>query len=242
MFNRLGDSFNQMVDELQRNDQQRRNLTADIAHELRTPIHVIQGNLEGIIDGVYQPDEETIHQLLDETNRLSRLVEDLHTLSLAEGGELPLSLETVHLAEIFEDVVTSFSGQAASAGITLRADASPKLTVHADPGRLVQVLSNLVVNALRHTPEGGIISLDAVPIEGGLRITVTDTGVGIPPENLPYIFDRLWRGDRSRAREDHTSGYGLGLPIARQLVRAHGGELTAQSEIGKGSTFTIELL
>ena len=194
MFNRLADSFNQMVGELERNDQQRRNLTADIAHELRTPIHVIQGNLEGIIDGVYQPDEDTIHQLLDETHRLSRLVEDLHTLSLAEGGELPLSLETVRVAEIFEDVVTSFSGQAASAGVELDANAPPSLTVSVDPGRLVQVLSNLVVNALRHTSEGGTLRLEAAATESGTRITVADTGAGIPPENLPFIFDRLWRG------------------------------------------------
>ena len=240
-FGRLAISFNHMVEELERSDQQRRNLTADVAHELRTPLHIIQGNLEGILDGVYEPTQEHLNATLDETRLLSRLVEDLRTLSLAEAGQLPLHLETVDVSELLADVCTSFSGQTEAAGIELRAEstASP-LRVTADFSRLDQVLSNLMSNAIRHTPPGGTILLHAAPIEGGVRIAVQDTGEGIPPEDLPYIFDRFWRGDRARTRGS-GAGSGLGLAIARQLVRAHGGRIAVESAVGEGTTFTLEL-
>jgi two-component system sensor histidine kinase BaeS len=240
-FGRLAASFNHMVEELERSDRQRRNLTADVAHELRTPLHVIQGNLEGILDGVYEPTEEHLNATLDEARLLARLVEDLRTLSLAEAGQLPLHLEAVDVGELLADVRTSFSGQAEAAGIEVRIemDASP-LAVTADVGRIDQVLGNLMSNAIRHTPPGGTILLRAAPIEGGVRISVRDTGEGIPPDDLPYIFDRFWRGDRARTRGSGT-GSGLGLAIARQLVRAHGGRIGVESVWGRGTTFTLEL-
>ncbi|HMS00165.1 MAG TPA: HAMP domain-containing sensor histidine kinase [Anaerolineales bacterium] len=243
MFSDLIKRFNKMVGELERAEQQRRNLTADIAHELRTPLHIIQGNLEGIVDGVYQPTPEHLNNTLDETRLLTRLVNDLQTLSLAETGQLPLHPTRFLLADLIADLTSSFSAQAASLGIDLQSHiADPKQELSADYDRLNQVLSNLISNALRHTPQGGKISIEVESIEGNanyqLRITIRDTGSGISPDNLPFIFDRFWRGDRSRSERTHS---GLGLAIAKQLIHAHGGTIEAQSESGKGTTFIIEL-
>ncbi|KAA3643202.1 MAG: HAMP domain-containing protein [Chloroflexi bacterium] len=234
---RLSKSFNKMVEELQQADEQRRNLTADVAHELRTPLHVIQGNLEGILDGVYEADETTVRGLLDETQTLSRLVEDLGTLSLAEAGELHLSLETVKVNELLQDLATSFSGQAESAGVELKVEIEEDASIEVDAGRLDQVLSNLMINALRHTAEGGSITLQAAKENGAVMLEVVDTGEGIPEEELPYIFNRFWRGDKSRGGE----GHGLGLAIARQLVLAHGGAIEVESELGVGTRFRVVL-
>ena len=244
-FQRLAISFNRMTAELARADQQRRNLTADVAHELRNPLHIIQGNLEGILDGVYEPTDEHVAATLDETRALARLVEDLRTLSLAEAGQLPMTWEAVDVADLLADVETSFEGQAEAAGITLSVSSAPGLTLIGDAGRLDQVLSNLVVNALRHTPAGGAITLRAEPIgladgRGGTRIIVADTGAGIPAEDLPFVFDRFWRGDRARTRSE-GAGSGLGLAIARQLVHAHGGHISVESTPGRGATFTLDL-
>jgi len=242
-FGRLARSFNRMTEELERADQQRRNLTADVAHELRTPLHIIQGNLEGILDGVYEPTTEHINATLDETRTLARLVDDLRTLSLAEAGQLPLTWEPIDVAELLADVSTSFSGQAEAAGIDLRVETEgdpSDLTVSGDVGRLDQVLSNLLANALRYTPAGGVVALQAQPTDSGVRIVVRDTGEGILPENLPYIFDRFWRGDRSRSHAGRA-GSGLGLAIARQLVQAHDGRISVESKPEQGTAFTIEL-
>ncbi len=258
-FGRLAESFNRMTEELERADQRRRNLTADVAHELRTPLHIIQGNLEGILDDVYAPSTEHIGATLEETRMLARLVDDLRTLSLAEAGQLPLNREPVDVIELLADVSTSFSGQAEAAGIDLRVETEGNLsalTIIGDVGRLDQVLSNLMANALRHTPAGGVITLRAEPalstvegpvlstVEGpvhdGVRIIVRDTGEGIPAEDLPYVFDRFWRGDPSRSHAS-GAGSGLGLAIARQLVQAHGGWIGVESGVGQGTTFTIEL-
>lgn len=240
---RLAEAFNHMTGELQRADQQRRNLTADVAHELRTPLHVIQGNLEGILDGVYVPTPDHINATLSETRALARLVDDLQTLSLAEAGRLPLAHEPVDVAELLADVATSFSGQAEAAGIGLAAQVNDAagLVVVGDWGRLDQVLSNLVANALRHTGSGGAIALSATagaPSE--VRITVADSGEGIAAEDLPYVFDRFWRGDPARTRGPDT-GSGLGLAIAQQLVQAQGGRIAVTSEVGRGTTFTLDL-
>lgn len=244
-FRQLARSFNRMTEELARTDQQRRNLTADVAHELRTPLHIIQGNLEGVLDGVYQPTKEHIEATLEETRLLARLVDDLRTLSLAESGQLPLVHELVAVPDLLADVATSFSGQAEAAGVTLQVRAETtypvqQLTVLGDGGRLDQVLSNLVANALRHTPSDGEITLQARPVGQQVEITVNDTGEGIAAEDLPFIFDRFWRGDRART---HASGggSGLGLSIANQLIKAHGGTIQVTSEPGKGTTFTILL-
>jgi len=168
-------------------------------------------------------------------------VEDLRTLSLAEAGQLPLVREPVDVAELLADVQTSFSGQAEAAEISLDVESKGKLpAIVGDVGRLDQVLGNLVANALRHTPPGGSITLRAEGLEDGVLIAVRDTGEGIPPENLPYIFDRFWRGDRARS---HTggAGSGLGLAIARQLVQAHDGTIEVESQEGQGTMFTIVL-
>ncbi|MDL1894645.1 HAMP domain-containing histidine kinase [Anaerolineae bacterium CFX7] len=241
-FGELIKRFNKMVEELERAEQQRRNLTADIAHELRTPVHIIQGNLEGILDGVYQPTSEHINDTLDETQLLTRLVNDLQTLSLAETGQLPFHPTRFLLADLLQDLSASFSAQAASLGIDLKTKlADPNQELTADYDRLNQVLSNLISNALHHTAAGGSISIETEvgsSEEKSVRIRVRDTGAGIAPKDLPYIFDRFWRGDKSRTGRRHS---GLGLAITKQLVHAHNGTIDVQSELGKGTTFTIEL-
>lgn len=243
MFSDLIKRFNKMVGELERAEQQRRNLTADIAHELRTPLHIIQGNLEGIVDGIYQPTPEHISNTLDEAHLLTRLVDDLQTLSLAETGQLPRHPTLFLLTELIADLTSSFSAQAASLGIDLQTTiADPNQKITADYDRLNQVLSNLISNALRHTPAGGTVSILAEPPQDtqyAVRITIRDTGSGISPEDLPFIFDRFWRGDKSRA--ERASHSGLGLAIVKQLIHAHGGTIDAQSEVGIGTTFVIEL-
>jgi two-component system OmpR family sensor kinase/two-component system sensor histidine kinase BaeS len=240
-FTDLAESFNRMAQELERADQQRRNLTADVAHELRNPLQIIQGNLEGVLDKVYEPNDEHISATLEETRLLTRLVDDLRTLSLAEAGELPLQREVVDIAELLADVRTSFSGQAQAAGLDLQVvvEGDPDPIV-GDTGRLEQVLSNLMGNALRHTPAGGSIVLRTQATAYGARIVVRDTGEGIAAEDLPHIFDRFWRGDKSRSRA-RGAGSGLGLAIARQLVEAHGGHIDVESEPGVGTTFVIDL-
>ncbi|MFO7631085.1 MAG: HAMP domain-containing sensor histidine kinase [Caldilinea sp.] len=240
-FSQLAISFNRMVEELQLADQRRRNLTADVAHELRTPLQIIQGNLEGVLDGVYTPTPEHIAATLDETQQLARLVEDLRVLSQAEAGQLPMHWERVDVAELCTDAVTSFEGQAEVSGIILRASLpDARLIVTADYGRLDQVLSNLLANAIRHTPSGGVVELSARLTAEGARIAVSDTGEGIPAEEMPYLFDRFWRGDRARAHHG-GAGSGLGLAIVRQLVQAHGGRIEVSSVPGEGTTFTVYL-
>lgn len=236
-FRQLAHSFNRMASELEQSDQQRRNLMADVAHELRTPLHIIRGNLEGVLDGVYEPTAEHVAATLDETRLLARLVEDLRVLSLAEAGHLPMQTEPVDVAELLEDVATSFSGQAEAARVRLAVElAGPRndLVVTGDAGRLDQVIGNLVANALRHTPPDGSITLQAEPLPASVRISVSDTGNGIAPEELPHIFDRFW------SRSDGSGG-GLGLAIARSLVQAQGGRIEATSQTGAGATVTIEL-
>jgi signal transduction histidine kinase len=242
MFSDLIKRFNKMVGELERAEQQRRNLTADIAHELRTPLHIIQGNLEGIIDGVYQPTPEHINNTLDETRLLTRLVADLQTLSLAETGHLPLHPTRFLLADLIHDLTSSFSSQADSQHVALKTSiANPNQQVTADYDRLNQAVSNLISNALRHTLAGGEILLETGSTsspERTVRISIKDTGTGIASEDLPFIFDRFWRGDKSRSGRTHS---GLGLAIVKQLIHAHGGTIDVGSELGKGTTFIIEL-
>ncbi|MCP4422675.1 MAG: HAMP domain-containing protein [Chloroflexi bacterium] len=245
-FTRLAHAFNNMTEELQRADQQRRNLTADVAHELRTPLHIIQGNLEGVLDGVYEPTTAHIEATLDETQLLARLVTDLHTLSLADAGQLSLQMEPVLVADLLADVATSFSGQAAAQGIELLLQTAvlpTNTTIIGDAGRLDQVLSNLVVNALRHTPDNGRITLQAKLLDDGIneyaiQIEVTDTGEGIAPEDLPFVFERFWRGDRARTHSGGAGG-GLGLAIAKQIVEAHNGCIRVSSTQNEITTFCI---
>jgi two-component system sensor histidine kinase BaeS len=231
-FRYLARSFNHMAEALETADRQRRELLADVAHELRTPLTIIQGNLEGLRDGVYEATPEHLDLVLDETHKLGRLVDDLRLLTLAEAGQLPLDLQIVDVPQLLADVCDAFACQADEAGIALIAqvpDSLPPLLV--DPQRLGQVLGNLVSNALRHTPPGGQVTLGAAldpACPGQVRLWVADTGEGIPAEDLPRIFDRFWRGDPARSHEA-GAGSGLGLAIAKSLVEAHGGRIWAES-------------
>jgi len=201
------------------------------------------------LDGVYEATPEHINNTLEETQLLARLVNDLQTLSLAEAGQLPLHPTRFLVADLMADLTSSFSAQAVSLGIALQTEVSdPSLELTADYDRLNQALSNLISNSLRHTPKGGEVSISAEagkqvdkytgkPADG-LRITHHDSGSGISPESLPFIFDRFWRGDKSRTDRTHI---GLGLAITKQIVLAHGGTIDVESEMGKGTTFVIEL-
>ncbi|HEY3120797.1 MAG TPA: HAMP domain-containing sensor histidine kinase [Vicinamibacteria bacterium] len=228
-------AFNGMTARLQAQDQQRRHLMADIAHELRTPLTVIQGRLEGLLDGVYPRDDAGLGAVLEDTRMLARLVEDLGTLANAESGTLTLQKEPTDLPILVQDVVNSFAGEAGSGGVAVRVEAAADLPlVEIDPLRIREVLSNLLSNALRHTPRGGAVLLAAGTRDGGIEVRVTDTGPGIAPEELPRIFDRFYKGRASR-------GSGLGLTIARNLVVAHGGGIRAESGVGQGTAIIVTL-
>lgn len=241
-FVKLAQSFNHMAEELEHAQLQRRNLTADVAHELRTPLHILQGSLEAALDGVYEASPDYFRSMLEETKLLQRLVEDLQTLSMAESGTLDFHFQPLSVMELLEDIATSFSARAEEAGITLIMEGAGRrkdLIINGDWHRLDQVVGNLVNNALRYTPEGGEIRLGAEENDGVVLIRVSDSGEGISAEDLPYIFDRFWKGDKSRSRGG--GGSGLGLAIARQLVAAHGGTISVESREGEGAEFTIKL-
>ena len=229
----LSDNFNRMADELERSDKQRRNMFADIAHELRTPISILRGRLEGILDGVYPPDEAHIAPVLEETYLLERLVEDLRLLALADANQLRLELKLVNLAELGETVTGLFSAQASEKNVDLRLKVEPGLPeIMLDPQRFQQVVGNLIDNALRYTPEGSAIEVNIQRVNNTVQVCVADEGSGIPDDELDHIFDRFWRGEKSRARM--TGGAGLGLSIARQLVEAQGGKISARNRSPHG--------
>jgi signal transduction histidine kinase len=233
---RLGRAFNAMTERLGSNEARRRQLLADVAHELRTPLSVIQANLEALIDGLYPTDEEHLRSVLEETKTMSRLLNDLQTLSTAEAGALTLHRELTGPGDLIDAAIRSFAAQAKDAGVELVADVAPDLpAVDVDRLRLGEVLSNLLSNALRHTPAGGTVTLSAEAIaeEGGLELAVADTGGGIPSERLAHVFDRF-------SRAPDSPGAGLGLAIARSLVEAHGGRIRAESGEG-GTTIRVVL-
>jgi signal transduction histidine kinase len=236
----LANSFNRMSSDLSRSQKARRQMTADIAHELRTPISVILGHVDALEDGVIPSTSEAFGVIRDEADRLSRLVEDLRLLSHAEAGEMTLMRAPVEPRSLLDRAAAAHRPLAAEKGIELRIDLAedlPEIDVDAD--RMAQVLDNLVSNALRHTPEGGQVRLYARRAEDGIVLGVHDSGPGIEPEALPLIFDRFYRLDSSRRRD--TGGSGLGLAIARSLVEAHGGSICAQSGPGEGADFVIHL-
>ena len=231
----LARAFNSMTSRLEVQDRQRRHLMADIAHELRTPLAVLQGRLEGMLDGIYPRDEAQLAAVLQETRMLARLVEDLRTLAHTESGTLTLQKESTDLAILLNDTAASFAAEAAEHHIQLDVDAAASLPlVDIDPVRIREVLTNLISNALRHTPSDGRVSVTASAQPGAVVASVSDTGHGIPADDLPRIFDRFYKGHGSR-------GSGLGLTIARNLVVAHGGEIRAESVEGKGTTMTVTL-
>ncbi len=232
-------AFNAMAARLQQNEIQRRNLLADVTHELRTPLTVIQGNLEGLLDGVYPRDEAHLGSILEDTQVLARLIDDLRTLSLAESGALQLYREPTDLGVLASETVTSFRSQSQAGGVELSLDIAEDVPLlELDPVRIREVLANLIANALYYTPAGGKVQLTGQYNQAKQAVTVcvSDTGTGIPPENLPYIFDRFYKSGHSR-------GSGLGLAIAKNLVNAHGGEISVESVPGHGTTirFTLPL-
>jgi two-component system OmpR family sensor kinase len=236
----LGRAFNGMTSSLAEAETLRKNLMADVAHELRTPLTVVQGNLQAILDGVYPLEMAQVASLYDETRLLTRLVDDLHDLALADAGQLRLEREPVDLSELARTVVDHFAPAASAAGVVLELDAQDALPpVDGDAGRLAQVLRNLLSNALRHTPPGGRVTVRLDRAGALARLQVADTGSGIAPEHLPHVFDRFYRGDKSRGHSG--AGAGLGLAIVRQLVAAHGGQIEVASPPGAGTTFTITL-
>lgn len=238
----LAGSFNQMAEKLEQTESLRRELIGDVAHELRTPLSAIKGSMEGLVDGVLPATPETFEQIGQEADRLAGLVDDLQELSRVEARAFSLDLEPLSLAELLETACKRLSRQFAAKEISLTSGLPADLPpVHADRNRLLQVLTNLLANALNYTPPGGRITVTAEPRSGEMIVRVTDTGLGISAENLARIFDRFYRVDKSRSRRA-GGGSGIGLTIARALVETHGGKLWAESEgEGKGSTFTFTL-
>jgi signal transduction histidine kinase len=234
----LGRAFNQMAGSLAQQQRLRRNLMADIAHELRTPLSVIRGDLEALLDGVYQPTPDVLASLQEESLLLSRLVDDLRALALAEAGQLQLERKRFDLGELLRGIGTSFGFQAEGKDQTLTLDLPPgSLLVHADAQRVRQVVANLISNALRHAPDSGNhVLVSALSLPSEVQVSVADDGPGISAEEIPHVFDRFWQGDGAR-----VGGSGLGLAIARELVHAHGGRIWVESKLGVGTTFRFTL-
>lgn len=231
-------SFNSMAERLQMGDQQRRDMLADISHELRTPITVIQGNVEGMLDGVYPADNARLKSIIEETQILSRLVDDLRTLALAESGALYLKREPTNLAALIREAASSFETQAKVGGISFELSLAVQDEVDVDPQRVREILTNLLSNALRYAPRGGQVYVrSAQASEHDMRtvtISIEDTGPGIEVDVLPHVFDRFYKSSDS-------GGMGLGLSIAKYLVEAHQGRIWAESEVGKGTTISFTL-
>jgi histidine kinase len=238
----LGDSFNQMAEKLGQVESMRRQLIGDVSHELRTPLTAIKGSMEGLMDGVLPADADTFQQIHTEADRLSRLVDDLQELSRVESHAYPLDFRAVDVSGLVATTVKRLTPNARAKRITLTSNLSPDLPpLHADEDRLGQVLTNLTANGIQYTPEGGAVTISAEHKNGDVRITVADTGIGIPQEHLSHLFTRFYRVDKSRSRAA-GGGSGIGLTIARLLVEAHGGKIWAESEgEGKGSRFVFTL-
>jgi two-component system, OmpR family, sensor histidine kinase BaeS len=239
----LGNTFNQMAENLEGAEKRKKALTADIAHELRSPLAVQKAQLEAMQDGIVPINNESLQTVVDQTNFLTRLVDDLRTLALVDASELPLQMEEINLIKLIDQVVERFSLQAVQQKVTLEFHNIPgKSTepVNGDPDRLTQIFGNLITNALHHTQAQGSIIIELNEKKESFIASIKDTGCGIPPEELPHLFERFYRGDKSRNR-DNSGSTGLGLSIARHLARVHGGDLTAANGKEGGAVFTLTL-
>lgn len=229
----LARAFNKMSAELSRSVNARKQMTADIAHELRTPLSLILGHAEAVHDGVMPPTRENFEIIRDEATRLEHLINDLRTLSLADAGELSIQRQSIEPQRLIHEVASLYQYQTQRKNIAFTLDVAQDLpNIEVDPGRMTQVLTNILDNALRHTPEGGTIVLSAKEYRDQVELAIQDSGPGLPAEDLERIFERFYRADASRQRED--GGSGLGLAIAKSIVQAHGGQLSAESEPGNG--------
>ncbi|MEX0832955.1 MAG: ATP-binding protein [Actinomycetota bacterium] len=235
----LAAAFNRMSAELESLEQLRRDVVANVSHELKTPISALRAHLENVLDGVEDPDPQTLQVMLQQSERLGRLVDQLLELSRLESGDLPLRPAEVEVGPLVSNVLSEVE-VTRSNGVAVDNKVPSELpAVWADPERLHQVLFNLLDNAVRFTPPGGEVTVSAARVNGRCEVTVADTGPGIPPEHLPRLFERFYRVDPARSRED--GGTGIGLAIARSVVEAHGGRIRAESEEGKGTRFTFDL-
>jgi signal transduction histidine kinase len=231
---KLANAFNAMSARLQGSENERRRLLADVTHELRTPLTVIQGNIEALIDGVHPADETHLSAILGETHVISRLIDDLRTLSTAEAGALALHREMTDIGALARAAVAAFDAQAHGAGVTTHVDVYGAPTADVDPVRIREVLTNVAANALRYTPSGGSVTADVRAGDQFVEIRIRDSGAGIAPEALPHIFERFTHASDS-------PGAGLGLAIAKSIVTAHGGEITATSTLGQGTEIRFTL-
>ncbi len=232
---KLAQAFNRMAEALQRSEAARRQFLADVAHELRTPLSVIRGNLEALLDGAFPLTPESLAPVYEETLHLGELVEDLRTLTLAETGHLPLEREDVELGELVAEVAEAVRPVAAEENVQIKVEREPGLWVSADPRRIRQVLGNLLSNALRFSPPGSTVTISALRQGQEIWVSVQDQGPGIPPEDLPHIFERFYKADKSRSE----GGSGLGLAIAKEIVQAHGGRIWAENRGGARFTFAL---
>ena len=236
----LAGAFNQMAERLELTEQQRRLMVADIAHELRNPLTVMQGKLEGLMDGVLPLDQEQVGTVYHQTLLLSRLVDDLRLLSLAQAGQLPLEKGEIDMGSLVSRVADDFRSLADDRGVSIDTKLNGGgLEATVDSQRMGQVLSNLLSNAVRHTGEDTAVTIDVLRVDGVVQVAVADQGPGIGPEDLPHVFERFYRVDRSRSRGE--GGSGLGLAIAKEVVEAHGGSIWAESSRGEGAVFTFRV-
>jgi signal transduction histidine kinase len=235
----LGESFDHMVDNLRRSERLRQTMTADIAHEIRTPVTIIQGTLEAILDGVYEPTPETIAPIYEETLHLGKLIDDLRELAMAEAGELRLSRERVDVGKLVRQIIDATVPALEGAPEVQTVVEGDSPTAMVDPKRFRQVMANLLGNALRYTPPDGFVGIVVRGDDDEVEISVSDTGPGISPEDLDHLFERFFRGDASRSRA--VGGSGLGLAIVKQWVEAHGGRVWAENRAEGGARFTLRL-
>jgi two-component system sensor histidine kinase BaeS len=237
----LAHAFNRMSETLETNHRLRKQFLADVAHELRTPLTIIQGNLEGMMEGVIEPDREQLESLHEETLHLNHLIHDLRDLSLAEAGQLRLEKQPVHIYDILVKAAGGIQPLAEAKGVTVACRGTDTGVVLADENRISQVIHNLLTNAVRYTPPGGFVTVESGYADrpGLIFFSVQDTGVGISEGDLPHVFDHFYRADKSRDRK--SGGTGIGLAIVKQLAELHGGYVKAESHVGKGSVFTVFL-